>query len=217
MAPQQVTPAILELFDLSRPTMPLAFSASEGVTRGQILVDDHANHGWAVVREETYGTVYFGGQMNASLLTTIVEHFRQVGEVGIGCWPNDPLNEMIPAGADYDGRTLYFTERAPRYDLSYSLPSGYTLAPRDARLFARSFDYASTLDAFGSVENVLKYTKALLILNDQELVCEAATGAPTHGRMEIGVTTAEAYRGQGFGTIACAHLIETCKAQGYHT
>jgi len=217
IAPQQVTIEILELFDLSRPTMPRAFNVLEGITRGQILVEDYASSSWAVVREATYGTLYFGGQITASLVVEIVEYFRKVGEVGIGCWLTDPLNAMIPAGADYDGGTLYFTERAPRHELTSSLPSGYRLVPRDEHLLSKSFDYASTLDAFGSLENVLKYTTAMLILYEQALVCEAATGAPTRRRIEIGITTAEAYRRRGFGTIACAHLIEICEAQGYNT
>jgi RimJ/RimL family protein N-acetyltransferase len=49
------------------------------------------------------------------------------------------------------------------------------------------------------------------------VLCEAATGAPTHGRIEVGVTTAEAHRQRGFATITCATLIALCEAQGYGT
>jgi len=149
------------------------------------------------VREATYGTIYIGGLMNISLLASIVQYFRQIGKVGIGCWINDPLDEILPIDPNYDRRTLYFTERSRRNDISYQLPSEYILAQRDRHLFSKSFDYESTLDSFGSLENVLKYTEGTIILQDEVLVCEAATGAPTHGRIEIGVTTAETYRGQG--------------------
>lgn len=145
----QVTPEILALFDLSKPTIPRAFNVLEGVNRGHILVDDLVHPTWATVRDSVYGTLYFGGQMNAFLLVSLVNHFREIGEVGIGCWLNDPLGVVIL--------------------------DGYTV------------------------------------------VCEAATGAPTHERIEVGVTTAELYRGQGFATIACARLIEMCEAQGFRT
>jgi len=49
------------------------------------------------------------------------------------------------------------------------------------------------------------------------VLAEAATGAPTHGRIEIGVEVAELHRQRGFATITCAKLIETCEAQGYST
>jgi RimJ/RimL family protein N-acetyltransferase len=129
-----------------------------------------------------------------------------------------PLNELIPLDPDYDGRTLYFTERAP-HDVGQNaeLPAGYRLAPRDERLFQSSFDYESTLRSFGTLENVLKHTLGIVILADDMLVCEAATGAPTHVLIEVGVTTAESYRGQGFATLACARLIETCESHGYNT
>jgi len=129
--------------------------------------------------------------MNISLLASIVQYFRQIGKVGIGCWINDPLDEVLPIDPNYDRRTLYFTERSRRNDISYQLPSEYILAQRDRHLFSKSFDYESTLDSFGSLENVLKYTEGTIILQDEVLVCEAVTGAPTHGWIEIGVTTAE--------------------------
>jgi RimJ/RimL family protein N-acetyltransferase len=215
---QQVTPEIIALFDLTKPTMPRAFNVLEGINHGQILVADPTQPRWAIVREAIYGTLYIGGQMSASLLASIVEYFRKSGEVGIGCWLDNPLNEKLPPNPNYDGRTLYFTERSARNDLQkIQLPAEYSLVPRDEHLFSMSFDYEATLASFGSVENVLQHTLGFVILRDDAVVCEAATGAPTHGLIEIGVTTAETYRQHGFAAIACARLIELCEDQGYRT
>lgn len=215
-----VTPAILAFFDLTQPAMPRAFNILQGTIRGQILVDDPAQPTWAVVRDEIYGTLYLGGQFNATLLTTLVAYFRQFGAVGIGCWPNDALNDMLPPQPDYDGTTLYFTDRSRNValqPLTGQLPSGYTLVPRDEQLFAQSFDYDATLATFGTVENVLRLTLGVVVLHHGVVLCEAATGVSTHGRIEVGVTTGEAHRQRGFATIACARLIEICEAQGYAT
>jgi GNAT superfamily N-acetyltransferase len=215
---QQVTPDLPALFDITKPTMPRAFHVLEGLNQGQILVDDPAQPTSAVVRDGMYGTLYFGGNVSASLLASLVPHFREIGEVGIGCWLDDPLNGMIPADFDYDGRTYYFTERLPHNDTQrFELPTGYSLFPRDENLFRKSFDYQSTLDMFGTVENVLRHTLGAVILHGDTMVCEAATGAPTHGLIEVGVTTAEPYRGEGFASIACARLIEMCEEHGYKT
>ncbi len=215
---EQVTPEILALFDVTKPTMPRALNVLEGVNRGQILVNESTRPTLAVVRDGMYGTLYFGGNVNASLISSTVQRFRSMGEVGIGCWLDDPLNEMIPTDFDYDGRTYYFTERAPSMNgQNLQLPAGYRLLPRDEALFRKSFDYQSTVDLFGSIENVLKYTLGVTILDGDTLICEAATGAPTQGWIEVGVTTAEPYRGQGFATIACARLIGLCEARGYET
>ena len=215
---EQVTSEILALFDATKPTMPRAFNVLEGVSRGQILVDDPTRPASAVVRDGMYGTLYFGGNVSSSQVVSVVQHFRSTGEVGIGCWLEDPLNERIPTDFDYDGRTYYFTERAPSMNgQNLQLPAGYSLLPRDEALFRKSFDYQSTVDLFGSIENVLRYTLGVTILDGDTLVCEAATGAPTQGWIEVGVTTAEAYRRQGFASIACGQLIELCEAQGHKT
>ena len=213
----QVTKDILSLFYLSKPTMPRAFNILEGVTRGHILVDDVTRPTWAVVHEGMFGTLYIGGQMDASTLEMLVQHFRQSGDVGIGCWLDEPLNVMLPSNPDYDDRTLYFTKRLPQLNAFLSLPEGYHLAVRDQALSKQSFDYQSTLDSFGTEENVLKHTLGVDILHEGKVVCEAATGASTHGRNEIGVTTAEPHRQRGLATIACAHLVEMCEVNGYKT
>lgn len=218
---QEVTPEILSLFDLNNPTMPRAFNVLEGIIKGQILVDNLTQPGWAVVREGIYGTLYFGGQITSAVIPSIFEYFFQFGGIGVGCWLNNPINKILPARPDYDGFTLYFTERSSAETnletLISHLPSNYDLVSRDERLFKKSFDYDSTLESFGSIENVIRYTLGTSLVQDDFLVCEAATGAPTHGVIEVGVTTHENFRQQGFATTACAKLIEICEAQGYST
>lgn len=218
---QEITPEILNLFDLDNPTMPRAFNVLEGIINGQILVDKLTAPGWAVVREGIYGTLYFGGQITSSVIQSIFEHFFQFGGIGVGCWLNDPLNNVLPTNPDYDGFTLYFTERSlgeTNLEALFSqLPANFALVSRDEQLFKKSFDYDSTLASFGSIENVMQQTLGVLVVQDDYLVCEAATGAPTHRLIEVGVTTHENFRQKGLATIACAKLIEICETQGYST
>lgn len=220
LTPLAVTPAVLALFDMTQPTMPRAFNVLEGVTAGQIVVDDAHQPQWAVVPEATYNTLYFGGQLNATRFTQLIAHFRQAADVGIGCWLEEPYNNWLPPNPEYDGRTLYFAQRSPEVSLTaltQSIPPAYTLAIRDEHLLAQSPGYASTLASFGSVENILRQTLGMVICVGETVVCEAATGAPTRGRIEVGVTTLEEHRRLGLATIACVKLIEVCEARGYAT
>jgi len=220
LSAHQVTSAISTLFDPSKPTMPRAFNVLEGTVRGQILVDDPVRPTWATIQDATFKTLYFGGHLNAALVETLVAHFRQLGSVGIGCWKEDPLAALLPPNPDYDGWTLYFTERSPEVALPpliHQLPAQHDLVLRDSALFARSVDYTSTLAAFGTVERVLHHTLGVSLLYKNELLCEAATGAPTHGRIEVGATTVEGERHRGLATITCAKLIALCEARGYVT
>ena len=214
----QVTQVILSLFDFTRPTMPRAFNVLEGITRGKILVDDLTHPTWAVVHEVTYGTVYIGGQADAALIDSLVQHFRQTGDVGLGCWLDDPLNGMLPTHPDYDGRTLNFIERSSIMNDGHNpLPDGYIAAIRDQSLLKQSFDYESTLASFGTEEEILKHTLGVDIVLDDRVVSEAATGPSTHGWIEIGIVTAESHRQRGLATFACSRLIDICEAQGYRT
>jgi RimJ/RimL family protein N-acetyltransferase len=215
---EQVSSEIIGLFDPTKPTLTRALLVLEGLNRGQILVDDPVHPSWAVVRDGMYGTLYFGGQASAPLVASLVQHFRRIGEVGIGCWLDDPLNDFIPMSPHYDGRTLYFTERSSM-DASTvpALTEEFQLILRDESWLPKSFDYESILASFGSAEKVVETTLGVIILDGETVVCEAATGAPTHGMIEVGVTTAEAYRGRGLATIACARLIELCEERGYRT
>lgn len=216
----ELTPEITALFDVTKPTMLRAYNVLEGKTRGHMLIDDHSQPKWGVVRDPVYGTLYLGGQFTPGLLATLVDHFREQGGVGISCWPDDPINAMLPPHPAYDGTTLFFSRRSPDVVLPSLLPelaAAYTLAQRDEQLFTQSFDYDSTVASFGSVEDVLRLTFGVALVHNAGVVCEAATGAATQGQIEVGVTTAEAYRRRGFATIACAKLIELCEAHGYAT
>lgn len=214
---EQVTPRLLSLFDLTKPTMLRAFNVLEGLNRGHILVDDPLQPTWAVIRDAIYGTLYFGGQVDADLVASLVSHFRPIGEVGIGCWLDDPLNDMIPSNPEYDGHSLFFSEHSWTATSEPSLPAEYRLAIRDRELLKQSFDYESTVNAFGTEENVMRYAFGVAILYEDKVVCEAATGAPTHGQIEIGVTTHESHRQRGLAFIACTRLIQICETQGLST
>jgi RimJ/RimL family protein N-acetyltransferase len=220
IAPTEVTPALRALFDLDMPTMPRAFSVLDGHITGQILTDNPDRPTWAAVREATFGTLYLGGAFDASLLRRLVDHLRQVGEVIVGRWPGDALLALLPPQPDYDGWTLYFTDRPHNIGLDAYLrqmPPDCELRRMDRALFERLLDRDAYLMSFGGVEPVLAKALGFFLMYGDEILCEAATGPVALGKIEVGVTTREAHRGRGYATIACARLIQTCEEQGYDT
>lgn len=213
----EVTPAITALFDITSPTMPRAFNVLDGIIPGEILVDNQAQPAWAIVRDEIYGTLYPGGEFTPALLARLVDDFRAKGDVGIGCWPDDPINRMLPPNPEYDGIAVYFTNRSAaitRAVMALPLPPGYSLVLRGQGNIAQSLEYESLIAIFGNVANILHRTLGVFLLHGSEVACEASTGVATHGQIEIGVTTAEPYRQRGLATIACARLIALCEQQG---
>jgi RimJ/RimL family protein N-acetyltransferase len=218
--PEQVTPALYALFDPDMPTMPRAFTVLDGQITGQIITDDPAHPTWGAVYHASFETLYLGGTVDAALVHQLVDRLRQSGTVVLSRWPDDPLLALLPPQPDYDGRTLYFPNRSrdTRLELYLQqLPAGYELRRMDSQLFERSLDRDSSLAAFGSAEQVLAKSLGFFLMHGDEILCEAATGPVALGRIEVGVTTHEAYRGRGYATIACARLIQACEEQGYAT
>jgi RimJ/RimL family protein N-acetyltransferase len=220
ICPDQVTPALLALFDPDMPTMPRAFAVLKGHVTGQIITDDPERPTWAAVRSPTFGTLYLGGTFDASLVRQLVGDLRQIGDVIVSRWPGDPLLALLPPQPDYDGWTLYFTNR-PRYTgletYLRQVPPECELRRVDRALFERSLDRDSAVAAFGSVEQVLAKSLGFFLMRGDEILCEAATGPAVLGRIEVGVTTHATHRGRGYATMTCARLIQACEEQGYDT
>jgi len=218
LAAAQATPALRELFDPDMPTMMRAFHVLDGTIRGQIITDDRLRPTWAAVYEHTYGTLYLGGTFDRALLGQLIGELQKQGDVVIGRWPGDPLLQLLPPQPDYDGRTLYFTDRSRSVDLAmYQAPAGCVLRRMDAALFERSLDRDAVLSAYGSSERVLSSSISFFLMRDQEILCEAGSGPANLGTIEVGVTTLEAHRGRGYATIACARVIRACEQSGLET
>jgi hypothetical protein len=96
----EITPALTALLDTKTPTMPRAWNVLEGTARGRIIADDAVNPSWVVVQDAVFGTLYCGGRMTQDVLASVVDHLRQLGDVGIGCWPDSELNAILPPDPD---------------------------------------------------------------------------------------------------------------------
>jgi RimJ/RimL family protein N-acetyltransferase len=216
----EATPALRALLDPDMPTMLRAFGVLDGHISGQIITNDRVRPAWVAVREATFGTLYLGGAFDRPLVQQLIDGLRATGDVVIGRWPDDMLLQLLPPQSDYDGRTLYFTNRSHDTRLAAFLeqiPAGCALRRRNAALFERSLDYETSLSAFGSSEHVLAKSLGFFLMRDREILCEAATGPAALGKIEVGVTTHAAYRGRGYATITCARLIQACEELGHAT
>jgi RimJ/RimL family protein N-acetyltransferase len=63
------------------------------------------------------------------------------------------------------------------------------------------------------VEACLEHGIAVCLLHGKDTVCEAYADMDVLGVRELGVTTQKPYRGRGFATVTCAHLLTMCEEQ----
>jgi RimJ/RimL family protein N-acetyltransferase len=217
--PTQVTSALKALFSPTEPAGIRCFAVLEGSIAGQILTDNADSPTWSVVREAMFGTTYFGGAIDSTLLSEVIITLRRAGDVVIGLWHDDERSHLLPPNPEYDGIALNYTDRPLNegLDAYLQVPEGCTIRRVDAELFERSVDRDMNILACGGKEKALESLIGFYLMRGDEILCEASTGPAVMGIREAGVMTYEAHRGHGYATIACAHLIRFCEQAGYQT
>ena len=219
ISPDQVTPALASLFSPTVPAGIRALAVLAGGNAGKILTDDPARPRWGLIWEADDGTLYRGGKVDRDVLTEAINLLRHDGVVALGFLEGDTTLGLFPPNPDAGAECLEFDRPIGSSDLSAlvgELPAGYAIRRMDRAMLEQSPSLAYHLHRYGTIENFLSRGMALCVLSGGQTVCEARADMEVLGRRELGVTTQEAYRGQGFATIACAHLVKLCEETGSH-
>lgn len=220
ITPEQVSPELASLLDLSMPTGIRALAVLAGGNTGRIFTDDPAHPQWTFVWEADDGTLYRGGHFGRKVLSDAVTLLRQGGVVALGFRDGERDTDLFPPNPQAGAECLEFERPMGISDLSRflsKLPSGYALCRMDHTLLERSPKNDETIHRYGSLDNLLEKGIAVCILHGEEIVCEAYADMDIRGMREIGVHTQEAHRRQGLATITCATLINLCEQAGSRT
>lgn len=218
--PNQVTSELRSMFDLNMPTGVRALAVLAGGNNGKIFTDNPAHPLWGLVWEADDGSLYRSGKYNRDVLSEAVTLLRQEGIVALGFRDGDSDVDRFPPDPDAGAECLEFDRPVGSSDLSPylgALPDGYSIHRMDQALLDCSPHYDGTISRYGSIENFLEKGMAICILHGDKTVSEAYADMDIMGMREIGITTQEAYRKQGFAVITCAHLIKLCDEAGLST
>lgn len=215
----QVNSALRALFDQPMPAAMRCFTVLDGTVSGDILTDDAENPTWGVVRERAFGTTFFAGTLDVAQVHSLIIRLLKSGDVVIGLYADDPLITLLPTPFEYDGWAVDYTDRPLNEGLEYFLraPIGCTIRRMDRALFKRSLDYTSNVAMFGSIKKALEHLIGFYLMRDDEILCEAVAGPAAIGMREMGVMTRDGHRQQGYGTVACAYMIQSCEQLGFQT
>ncbi len=193
----------------------------DGNITGDILTDDRDNPSWGLVRESADGSVYLGGDLEATTLNQLVARLRRTGDVLIGAWPGDAWPEGLPPNPDYVGRVLEFVDRpgddAALEALSRKIPKRCVLRSMDRELIEQSAQRDHTIQGFGSVDRFVENGLGSVLMRGKEVLCEASAGPVVMRLREIGVFTHAPHRGRGYATATCAHLVRKIESAGLQT
>jgi RimJ/RimL family protein N-acetyltransferase len=99
--------------------------------------------------------------------------------------------------------------------LRSSLPEGLEVRPLDRQLLERC-QWRDEIEFFcDSLDNFLVNGIGLAVMRGDEIISEAYATSLGETNAEIGAVTRAAYRGRGYASSACAHLIQACAQRGY--
>jgi len=220
VSPSQVTPQIRELFNPDIPASLRCFAVLDGQSVGQVWVDTLSSPNSGIVREATFGSLYFGGALDAATVNDMISSFKDQGDVLIGLRPDDDLWERLPSNPDYVGSVIEFSHRIADESislLSECLPEGRQLRRLDSDLFTHSMMANYFTGVFGSVKKALERGIGLCLIRGREILSEGSAGPSANGLVEIGVETKKQHQRHGYATLVCTHLIKECEELGFST
>jgi RimJ/RimL family protein N-acetyltransferase len=216
----QVTQQIRQLFDPDAPASLRCFAVLEGRSAGQVWVDTLTLPNSGIVREAAFGSLYFGGESDAGIISDLISIFKKEGDVLVGLWPNDDVWQKLPPDPDYVGAVLEFNRRIGDKPLQPSrehIPGGCQLRPLDSDLFKHSMMAKYLTNVYGNVEKALEQGIGLCLMRGEEILSEGFAGPSANGLTEIGVETRQQHGNRGYATCVCARLIKECEQLGLST
>jgi RimJ/RimL family protein N-acetyltransferase len=217
-----VTPELNALFDPDAPAALRFFAVLEGADPGKILTDNPHHPNWGAVWEAGDGILFLGGKLDAPIINALVSTFRHNGEVLVPFWElHDAIVNLLPPNPSWTGSSIDFLDRSSdKNNLEAYLcqmPSGFTIHKINHDLLKRCHWYEDTVRRHGSAHAFLERGLGFCLMAGDEIICEAYAGKAINGTRELGATTKEQYRGRGYATITCAHLIHACELAGART
>jgi hypothetical protein len=218
--PGEITPDLKTLFRADDPASLRCFAVLDGNCDGRVWAESLSHPTWGIVQEAGFGSIYLGGALSREALSPVLAELHKHGEVLIGLPRGDERFELLPAGLDFIGTTLEFTDRPAGEGLDAWLkqvPAGCRLQRVDPELFKRCLERDLLVRIFGSAEKALANGFGMCLMRGDQILSEAHAGPTARGMTEIGTMTHERHRYRGYASLTCAHLIYACEESGLQT
>lgn len=211
--------SIPALFDRRVPDSPRLFSVLAGRHIGRVLADDATTPTWCVLREAWFGTTFMGGTVDLHSLIQAITELRKDGQVVLNL--DDKHVRFFPAGPRAELPRLKFSGRISGEShfatLLQVIPLGCKVCKVDQQSVGRCLWYDNLLDIFGSVDRFLAQSLGFCLMKGDEVLSEAHAFFWGDDEVEIGTITHENYRGLGYSTLVCAHLVQACEERVHQT
>ena len=205
------------LFDENQPNSPMLFSVLEGHNLGRALVDDAANPTWCVL-QVVEGPTFIGGKPCLQSLAQAIVELRKENEVYL--WQGNKQSQIFPTPNAKLARLEFYdleTSNDTFETLLQKVPFDCEVRRMNRQIIKRCLWRDMHASACGSIEDFLAKGLGFCLMKGDEILCEAYATFWGGGKVEIGAITRKPYRGLGYASVTCAHLILACEERDYQT
>lgn len=217
----RVTDGIRNLFDPRDPNAVRLFAVLDGGVAGSILTDDETDPAWCVVRERGFGAMFVGGSIGQQELSQIVDSLTKKAHSSFSLCPGDKRLEILPPEPDIVSFGLEFTERPANGEglepFLGRVPRGCEIRGMDRGIFERCLWRDDVAGIYESPFGFLEKGIGFCLMRGDAILSEGYADFCSMGTMELRTITNERYRGLGYSTITCAHVVRACEERGYKT
>ena len=199
-----------KLFRPGTPNRPILFAALDQKTRSTVVADDPAEPRMAALRTPD-GVTFFSPDADEAFVRGSLRKLQLTGPLmAILCEPDGrfPKPDIVIPRYEFLGRSAADTVKETQ------IPPGFSLHPLDENLFAGCEWRALIEMSYGSMGDFFASGYGYLLMEGEQIVTETYAAFIGAGAVEIGVITAEAFRGRGYATIAAAHLVRRIEESG---
>lgn len=198
----------------------------DGRQTGKVFVDNTENPA-AVLFWHYCGYGFAAGEINAEFSREILAMVRQQHPLFTGntelkhrfiLQQDDPTSGRMLENAEgvfRSERLCFVYERGNACTASPSLPDGFVLKSVNAEILPLLVGEVNPAFSWQSDEDFLRGGVAVCVMHGGEAAAWAFSGAVGGGRMDIGVETAEPYRGHGLARAAANALAEAALGMNY--
>ena len=198
---------------------PRLFSALKNHHSAIALADSVTNPHWCVLRSSWYGCTFIGGEIDPDVLGLAIQQLCKAGGILLNL--ADPHAANFPLGATDIEQRIAFYDRPlddPSVDrLIASVPPKLNVHRVGQETFNCCAWRDQLLSIYGTVSDYLERSIGFLLVDGKHILSEAHAFFWGDTRVEIGVITADDYRGLGYASIVSAHLVRACEERGYST
>lgn len=220
VVPEQV--GQLKRFFAVRPpaNAPMLQAFFENRAPGRAYVNDFRAPTACVVAMH-YRFVFFGGEVSPHFYESAVRELRRMQSLHLvqpargSRLPRRPLPDAEVHRVEFSHRAD--PERIKVRGIQRSSADLGEVRRIDAALFTRCHWRDEIVRLLGSAGDFLMHGIGYCLLVDGQIAAEAYGCLWTGDRVELAAVTHPDFRGRGYATAVCAHLIDTCEAVGFST